>query len=115
MTARIAVVIPTLNEETSIERAIASARQAEPDEIVVSDGGSQDRTLAIAKDCGARVLASERMRARQMNTAANSTRAEILLFLHADTMIPPDAGAKIRLAIDRGFAFGVFRIRFTEN
>lgn len=115
MSARIAVVIPTLNEEASLELAIASARQAEPDEIVVSDGGSRDRTLTIAEACGARILTSERMRARQMNAAARSTRAEILLFLHADTELPPAAGARIRQAIDDGFAFGGFRIRFTED
>lgn len=115
MNDRIAVVIPTLNEESSLERAIASARDTDPDEIVVSDGGSRDRTLEIAGSCGVRVISSERMRARQMNGAARSTSAGILLFLHADTVLPPEAGRRIREAVASGFAFGGFRIRFTED
>ncbi|MGK2858177.1 MAG: TIGR04283 family arsenosugar biosynthesis glycosyltransferase [Thermoanaerobaculia bacterium] len=114
MNARIAVVIPTLNEEASLEHAIASARETDPEEIVVSDGGSSDRTLAIAESCGVRVVASERMRAKQMNGAARSTDAEVLLFLHADTVLPDAAGARIRQAVERGFAFGGFRIQFSE-
>lgn len=115
MSMRIAVVIPTLNEEESLERAIASARETDPEEIVVSDGGSRDRTLAIAEAAGVRVMTSERSRARQMNAAARSTQAEALLFLHADTFLPPGAGARIREALDGGYAFGGFRIRFTED
>ena len=115
MSMRIAVVIPTLNEEESLERAIASARETDPEEIVVSDGGSRDRTLGIAEAAGVRVMTSERSRARQMNAAARSTQAGILLFLHADTVLPPGAGARIREALDGGYAFGGFRIRFTED
>jgi rSAM/selenodomain-associated transferase 2 len=115
MSDRIAVIIPTLNEESALEAAIRSARDAGAAEIIVSDGGSRDRTLEVAARCGARLVTSERMRARQLNEAARSTDAGILAFLHADTTLPSDAGALIRAAIANGIEFGGFRIRFAED
>lgn len=115
MSVRIAVIIPTLNEQESIESAVTSAIAIGASEVVVSDGGSDDRTLELAASCGARLVTSARMRARQMNEAARSTDAEALVFLHADTTLPPDAGSMIRAALGRGTAFGGFRIRFTED
>jgi rSAM/selenodomain-associated transferase 2 len=115
MSERIAVIIPTLNEESALEAAIRSAPEAGAAEIIVSDGGSSDRTLEVAARCGARLVTSERMRARQMNEAARSTDAGILAFLHADTTLPSDAGTLIREAAGRRFGFGGFRIRFTED
>ncbi|MBI2213303.1 MAG: TIGR04283 family arsenosugar biosynthesis glycosyltransferase [Acidobacteria bacterium] len=115
MTLRFAVIIPTLNEEASIERAIASAFEIDASEVVVSDGGSSDQTLEIAARSGATLMTSARMRAQQMNEAARSTAAEILVFLHADTTLPTGAGEMIRKAAERGAAFGGFRIRFSEG
>jgi len=115
MTAAIAAIIPTMNEESSLERAIASARAAGATDIIVGDGGSTDRTVEVAVRCEARLVTSARVRALQMNHAARSTDAGILVFLHADTTLPPEAGALIRDAIANGFGFGAFRIRFTET
>lgn len=111
----IAAIIPTKNEESCIAAAIASARAAGASEIVIGDGGSSDRTVEIATRSGASIVRSANVRAIQMNDAARATSSEILLFLHADTTLPPEAAALVRGAIAGGAAFGGFRIRFAED
>jgi rSAM/selenodomain-associated transferase 2 len=110
-----AVIIPVLNEEATIRASIGSAREAGADEIVVSDGGSRDGSLALARELGVRVIDTERSRARQLNVAARATDSEILLFLHADTTLPDGARSLIEQALDGGAIFGGFRLRFLED
>ncbi len=86
----ISVVIPTLNEAEHLEATIRSAAGRSVDEIVVVDGGSEDATTDIAAALGARVVDSERGRAAQLNAGAAVATGEVLLFLHADTTLPPD-------------------------
>ena len=72
----ISVVIPTLNEEGSLIAAIGSASDA--DEIVVVDGGSSDRTRAVAEESGARVLVSAPSRGLQMAEGAKAQYAWVV-------------------------------------
>ncbi len=111
----LAVVIPALNEERRIGAAIESARRAGACEIVVSDGGSTDETVAVARDHGAVVVATESIRGRQLNAGAAATTSDIVLFLHADTELPDDAAVLIESAVDEGSIFGGFRLRFAEH
>ena len=83
----LSVIIPTLNEEENIKTAIKSARSVDA-EIIVVDGGSQDRTKEIARGQGVRVVESERGRAIQQNKGAEVAQGKVLLFLHADTILP---------------------------
>jgi len=107
----LAVVIPALNEEANIEAAIASAWDAGADEIVVADGGSTDQTRERASS-GARVVAAPRGRAAQMNAGAAATKADVVMFLHADCRLPRDAAAQIRgLLADPLVGAGAFRMR----
>lgn len=83
----ISVIIPAFNESENISAAIQSA--AHPDaEIIVVDGGSTDDTVKKAKNCGAQVITGPRGRARQQNVGAKRARGKVLLFLHADTLLP---------------------------
>jgi hypothetical protein len=82
------VIIPTINEEAMIAEAVCSA-MAPGVEIIVVDGGSTDRTVQIAQSYGALVLHSQKGRAKQMNAGAAAARARSLLFLHADSRLPP--------------------------
>jgi len=87
---RVTLIIPTLNEAECLPSAIASAREADRIELIVVDGGSDDDTAGIAEANGARVIRSAPGRAQQMNAGAAQARGETLLFLHADTRLPPN-------------------------
>jgi rSAM/selenodomain-associated transferase 2 len=111
----VSVIIAALDEEVRIGAAIDSAFAAGAAEVLVADGASDDRTAAIAAQRGARVLSCERMRARQLNRGAGAAAHDILLFLHADTTLPPGAIDAVCAALDRGADFGGFRIAFEER
>jgi len=93
---RISVVIPAINEALSIQRAIKSVQEAGFDEILVADGGSEDETPQIAVRCGASVVHGERGRAVQQNLGAQHVTGNVLLFLHADNWLAPEAGQQLR-------------------
>ncbi len=108
----LSVVIPALDEGGRIEAALASA-SAPGVELVVVDGGSRDDTVARARALGARVLVSAPGRARQLEAGARAAAGDLLLFLHADTRLPPGYDAAVTRALgDPRVAGGAFRFRF---
>lgn len=82
-------------------------------ERIVVDGGSRDRTLAIAASHPAiRVLEAPRGRARQMNAGAAAAAGDVLVFLHADATLPHDAAARVLAVLaDERVSAGAFRTR----
>ncbi len=106
-------MIPAINEAgqlgACLERLPAAA------EVVVSDGGSADDTVAIAKRHGAQVVEGSPGRGAQLNRGARAAAAPALLFLHADTRLPPQAVSQIREILDRGAAGGGFRVAFASS
>ena len=93
MAATLSIIIPCLNEAAGIVSMLESLRplRARGAEVIVADGGSSDDTAALAAPLADRVVNAPRGRAAQMNAGATFARAEILLFLHADCVLPPDA------------------------
>ena len=109
----ISVVIPTLNEQSRIERALACTALPGVERIVV-DGGSHDGTQERARQLGAeRVLAADPGRSRQMDAGYREARGEAVLFLHADTRLDPGwCDAALRALEDPATAGGAFRLCF---
>lgn len=115
--ARVSIVIPALDEERGIAATLSGAI-AQADDVVVSDGGSRDRTVEIALKMGARVVSGPPGRGPQLNRGAAATHPsggepeDILLFLHADTLLPEGGVELVRQALAGGAAGGAFEIRF---
>jgi rSAM/selenodomain-associated transferase 2/rSAM/selenodomain-associated transferase 1 len=113
---RISVIIPTLNEEENIAACLAGTESPFPVERIVVDGESSDRTVEIARSLGARVLTSPRGRGRQMNAGARAATGDLLLFLHADTLLPPAYAEKVRAVLSLpGIAAGAFEFRLDRT
>jgi rSAM/selenodomain-associated transferase 2 len=91
MQERISIIIPVLNEANNVLGAIDSAlsdRRSNNNEIIVVDGGSTDQTIQVAQSRGVKIINSPAGRAQQMNLGAQLASGDILLFLHADTLLP---------------------------
>lgn len=110
---KISVIVPALNEAARIEATLRSvARQPEPWEVIVADGGSDDGTQMLAASW-ASVIETPRGRARQMNAGAQQASGDVLLFLHADTLLPEDGLTPIRQVLhDPTVEAGIFRLAF---
>ena len=107
--------MPVLNEAGTIAatlHALAACRRAGA-ELLLVDGGSDDATLPAATGLADQLLSAPRGRARQMNAGAARARAAVLLFLHADTVLPEGALAAIDKAIDEGARWGRFDVSIT--
>lgn len=130
----ISVVIPTLNEERSLPTTLARAVESGFAEVIVVDGGSRDRTRDIVAQFDVRrstfnastsnhqprtsimLLTAPPGRASQMNAGAAASRGEIVLFLHADTLLPLDARSAIeRVLEDPAYVGGRFDVRFERD
>ena len=112
---KLSIVLPVLNEAAGITatlRALSPLR-ARGHEVIVVDGGSADATLALAAAGADRVVQGPRGRARQMNAGAAIARGDVLLFLHADTVLPDAADAAIQQAVAAGARWGRFDVRIT--
>jgi rSAM/selenodomain-associated transferase 2 len=107
----LSIVIPTLDEEAVIATALANARE-HADEVLVSDGGSADRTCAIARDLGCEPIVGAPGRGGQIRRATARASGDVILVLHADTLLPPTAGRSVREAVTAGTVGGGFLVRF---
>ena len=114
MSPRLSIIVPTLDEEVALAATLARlhAMRARGVEVVVADGGSRDRTQAIAAELADRVIEAPRGRASQMNAGARAATGNALVFLHADTQLPDDADRLVLegLAASRR-AWGRFDVR----
>lgn len=115
----ISIIIPVLNEERYIQKVLDSIRDNSTadhiKEVLVVDGGSTDRTVNVAESKGARVITSERGRAKQMNLGAKIATGHILYFLHVDTLPPKGFDQNILNTYAAGYTVGCFQMRFDRK
>jgi rSAM/selenodomain-associated transferase 2 len=109
----LSIVVPVLNEAQHIESTLAALAplRRRAVEVIVVDGGSQDDTVDRALALADAMIDAPRGRARQMNAGAVIARGKILLFLHADTLLPSDADALVQQALANGGLWGRFDVR----
>jgi rSAM/selenodomain-associated transferase 2 len=116
---KITIIIPTLNEAGHLRRLLPYLKENGEDlvaEIIVSDGNSDDETIRIAQNLGVKVVEGKaRCRAKQMNTAAYSSQADIFYFVHADSIPPTTFASDIMSSIRKGYKIGGYRFRFDSS
>ena len=111
----ISIIIPALNECRTLPDTLASIPDMGEVEVIIVDGGSSDGTPGMAGGRG-RVIRDGPGRGRQMNAGSAAARGEALLFLHADTTLPPDAIPAIRSALlHPDVVGGAFRLRIATH
>ena len=115
----LSIIIPTYNEEKNITVLINYLQDntiSGQFEIIVSDGGSTDKTAEVAAKLGVKVLISDKKgRSGQMNFGAKHASGNILFFVHADCLPTPDFFYLINKSIEKGFDSGSFRTKFNSR
>jgi rSAM/selenodomain-associated transferase 2 len=97
---RVSAVVPVLNAAAELPHTLAVLKDsALIGEIVVVDGGSQDDSVAIAREAGAKVIEAARGRGSQLVAGGAVATGNWLLFLHADCRLLPGWEAAVRAFI----------------
>ena len=120
MGSTLTIIIPARNEEHNLPVLLRSlnAQETRPAEVIVVDDGSTDRTATIARELGARVIASQqplpegwRGKTWACHQGAQAARGERLLFLDADTWFEPGGLDKILAAhVSGAFSVGPYHV-----
>jgi len=113
MKPALSIVIPALNEAEGIEATLQALQplRLRGVELVLADGGSSDATQTLARPWVDAVVDAPRGRALQMNAGAARARADALLFLHADTRLPPLGDVLVLQALAGAACWGRFDVR----
>ncbi len=110
---RICAIVPVIDEEERIEAVLTALRGEEIEEVIVVDGGSRDRSRAIAERYADRVLVETGGLAKQLNGGASEANGDVLLFLYADSTVPRGLRTAIeRTLVDPNCLGGAFRLGF---
>lgn len=111
----LSIIIPTLNEAVGLGDLLCYLKEILVDcsvEIIISDGGSQDKTLAIAQAHGCQVVKTQAGRAVQLNAGAAAARGDLFYFLHADSYPPKDLADYVQKFRASSFSGATFQLSF---
>ena len=113
----LSIVIPVLNDAEPLQRLLRTMpADAQVDIIVVNGGGRDDRLNSICRRPDVRLLAAAAGRGHQMNVGASAATGRWIVFLHADTRLPPEWSNEIRRAsADPDVVGGSFRFRLDSD
>lgn len=119
----IAVIIPVLNEQKALLALLPELLSLGFKETIMVDGGSRDLTVEVARaicqsapQAPFRIISGPCGRASQMNAGAALATSDILMFLHADTQLPHNAGQMVEQAMDNPRCVGGrFDVRFPRD
>jgi len=106
----ICAVIPTLNEEKNVAQCVAELKNQSVSQIIVADGGSDDRTIEVARELGVEVVSSQRGRGYQLQAAIGHTNCDLIWMIHADCIPPTMAVQAIGQSVAAGARWGAFVI-----
>lgn len=110
----ISIIIPVLNEATTLPNTLNKLQCIKDIEIIIVDGGSQDETVTIAQSFNLKVLTTEAGKARQMNAGAAIATGDIILFLHGDTQLPEGFSHGIQQLLSQPhIVAGAFQLRIS--
>lgn len=116
----VSVIVPMWNEATAIVDTLESLLLVDPDEVIVVDAMSEDGSIELARSVESnriRLLPSRRGRGVQQNVGARASSGDVLLFLHADCRLAPNAIKAIRECVERrpDIAWGCLRMRVSDD
>lgn len=111
------IIIPTYYAQETLIRIISSTRRAfNNSEIIIVDGGSHDKTVSLAEACADEVVVSKKGRGIQMNKGVERATGDMLVFLHADTILPRNAEEILEAEFSsQQIQIGTFRMRFDKD
>ena len=118
MPAPISIIIPTLNSENGLYEIFGSLFEGIENnlirELIISDGGSRDKTKSIAYEAGAVIIQGPSGRGLQISKGIDKSRCDWVLILHADTSLSLDWSVKILQTTDKNFAYH-FKLKFKSK
>ena len=98
MNPYVSVIIPVLTDVDEVERLVDQIVPEPAVEVIVVDGGPDPQLDRLERRAHVALMRAPRGRARQMNAGAAAARGEWLLFLHADSRLPPGWAEHLRRA-----------------
>ena len=118
MPAPISIIIPTFNSEPDLHETLGSLFEGIENnlirELIISDGGSTDKTKLIADEVGAFVVEGSRSRGLQISKGIDKSKGDWILILHADTSLSSGWSVKLLEKIDKNFAYH-FKLKFKSK